>query len=645
MAVTKNQEYTVTVEGYSGEGAGVARIDGFVVFVSGALRGEVCRVLILKVLKSAAFAKVLEVLAPSPHRIAPDCPYFPRCGGCTYRHMDYAEELALKRRRVQDNLARIGGSEVEVEEILGAAETLRYRNKAQYPVSPEGRVGFYRGRTHEVIDTVSCLLVKSEADAAAAAVRRYMQDFRVAGYDERTGRGLVRHVYVRSNTKGESLICLLVNGKRLPHEAELVERLREACPKAVGVVLGENTRRDNVILGERYRTLWGADRLEDVLCGKSFCLSVPSFYQVNHAQAERLYAKAIEFARLTGDETVLDLYCGAGTITLALADDARRVLGAEIVPEAIADAQENAVRNGVSNVEFFCGDASDVAAKLAREHLRPDVITVDPPRKGLAESVIESIASMQPERVVYVSCDSATMARDVGRFAALGYEAKRACAVDLFPRADHVETVVLLSRETNPLTIEVRMEVETGEVKEHPTYKRIQEYVHEIDAFIEKHKGAKNAAKKVEIDLVARIHKHSDDPKFQKLGDKLEKLREQHEQGLINSIEFLKMLLELAKEAAQAEKEVVPEEEVDKGKAALTELFNGVKNNNTPIIVERIVTDIDDIVKIVRFDGWQNTTGGRQEVKKALRSVVWVKYKIKDKEVFDKAYSYIEEYY
>ena len=417
MAVTKNQEYTVTVEGYSGEGAGVARIDGFVVFVSGALRGEVCRVLILKVLKSAAFAKVLEVLAPSPHRIAPDCPYFPRCGGCTYRHMDYAEELALKRRRVQDNLARIGGSEVEVEEILGAAETRRYRNKAQYPVSPDGRIGFYRARTHEVIDTRECLLVKPEADAAAEAVRQYMRDFRAAGYDERTGRGLLRHVYVRSNTKGESLICLLVNGKRLPHEAELVERLCRACPKAV-----------------------------DVLCGRVFRLSVPSFYQVNHEQAERLYAKAIEYAQLTGEETVLDLYCGAGTITLALASHAKRVLGAEIVPEAIDDARENAARSGVENAEFFCGDASDVAKKLAQENLRPDVITVDPPRKGLAEDVVESIARMQPERVVYVSCDSATMARDVKRFAALGYRAVRACAVDLFPRADHVEAVALLKR-------------------------------------------------------------------------------------------------------------------------------------------------------------------------------------------------------
>lgn len=446
MKLEKNQEYTVTIEGCSNEGAGVARIEGFVVFVAGALRGEVCRIRILKVLKSVAYAKVTELLTPSPHRIAPDCPYFPRCGGCTYRHMDYAEELALKRQRVQDNLARIGGSDVTVEEILGAEETMRYRNKAQFPVSSEGAVGFYRARSHEVIETAECLLVKPEADAAAQAVRAYLREFRVAGYDEKTGRGLVRHVYVRSNTRGECLICLIVNGEKLPHERELVARLRDACPKAVGIVLGVNTRRSNVILGERYRTLWGESRLEDTLCGKSFRLSVPSFYQVNHDQAERLYAKAIEYAQLTGRETVLDLYCGAGTITLAMAGRAGRVLGAEIVPEAVEDAKENAARSGVQNAEFFCADAGEAAAKLAREELRPDVITLDPPRKGLGEEVIAAVAGMQPARVVYVSCDSATMARDVKRFAALGYVPRRACAVDLFPRADHVEAVVLMSR-------------------------------------------------------------------------------------------------------------------------------------------------------------------------------------------------------
>lgn len=480
MELAKNQEHTVTIEGYGEGGMGVARIDGRVVFVHGALRGEKCRVLILKTLKSVAFAKVLEVIEPSSERITPDCPYFPRCGGCTYRHIRYEEELRLKKQRVQDNLSRIGGSDVTVEEILGARDTLRYRNKAQYPVSKDGAVGFYRARTHEVIECEHCLLVKPEADAAAEALREYMQSCRVAGYDEKTGRGLVRHLYVRSNAAGESLVCVLVNGDKLPKEDRLVTLLRDACPKCTGIVLGTNTKKGNVILGDRYRTLWGSDRLEDTLCGKTFRLSVPSFYQVNRVQAERLYAKAIEFASLTGQETVLDLYCGAGTITLALSDHAKKVLGAEIVPEAIGDARENAARNGVKNAEFFCGDASDVAKKLARENLRPDVITVDPPRKGLAADVVESIAEMQPGRVVYVSCDSATMARDVKRLADLGYTAQRACAVDMFPRADHIETVVLLSKLNTKQHIEVELnldELDLTAAESKATYDEIKAYV------------------------------------------------------------------------------------------------------------------------------------------------------------------------
>ena len=479
MELAKNQEHTVTIEGYGEGGMGVARIDGRVVFVHGALRGEKCRVLILKTLKSVAFAKVLEVIEPSSERITPDCPYFPRCGGCTYRHIRYEEELRLKKQRVQDNLSRIGGSDVTVEEILGARDTLRYRNKAQYPVSKDGAVGFYRARTHEVIECEHCLLVKPEADAAAEALREYMQSCRVAGYDEKTGRGLVRHLYIRSNAAGESLVCVLVNGDKLPKEDRLVTLLRDACPKCTGIVLGTNTKKGNVILGDRYRTLWGSDRLEDTLCGKTFRLSVPSFYQVNRVQAERLYAKAIEFAGLTGQETVLDLYCGAGTITLALSDHAKKVLGAEIVPEAIDDARENAARNGVKNVEFFCGDASDVAKKLARENLRPDVITVDPPRKGLAADVVESIAEMQPGRVVYVSCDSATMARDVKRLADLGYTAQRACAVDMFPRADHIETVcqLVLRKPAVHINIDVDVEELVQDKRGAATYGQIKDYV------------------------------------------------------------------------------------------------------------------------------------------------------------------------
>lgn len=442
----KNQIHTVRIEGYADGGAGVARIGGRVVFVQGALRGETCEILILKVNKNVAFAKVSKLLAPSAHRMTPDCPYYPRCGGCVWRHMEYAEEKQLKRQRVQDALTRIGGSSVQVEDIVGADTVLRYRNKSIWPVSPGGAVGFYRARTHEVINAERCLLVHPAAEAAADALREWMGRFDVRGYDETTGEGLIRHLFARNNAKGETLLCVVANAETLPHEAELVSALRGACPDAVGVVLNTNTKKTNVVLGDAYRTLWGGDRLEDTLCGLTFRLSVPSFYQVNHAQCEKLYAKALEFADLAGEETLLDLYCGAGTITLTMAQRAKRVIGAEIVPEAIENAKENAARNGIPNAEFFCGDASAVAVKLAAEGLHPDVVTVDPPRKGLAEDVVQAIADMAPQRVVYVSCDPATLARDVKRFAERGYTAGRACAVDMFPRADHVETVCLMSR-------------------------------------------------------------------------------------------------------------------------------------------------------------------------------------------------------
>jgi len=444
----KNEIHRVRIEDYSSEGLGIARINGQVVFVHRALKDELCEVRILKVLKNTAFAKVERLISPSAHRKDPDCPYFGRCGGCDFRHMDYEEELSAKRGRVQTALRRLGGTEVEVEEILGAKNCLGYRNKSQYPVSPDGKVGFYRARTHEVTDIDRCLIQKEEADAAAGAVRRWMQEYRVPGYDEKTGRGLVRHVYVRSSQKDESLICILAADDKLPAEKELVSMLRSACPKAVGIVLGVNRKRNNVILGDSYRTLWGEDRLEDTLCGLTFRLSVPSFYQINRDQAEVLYGKAVEYAGLTGEETVLDLYCGTGTITLAMSKAAGKVIGAEIVPEAIEDAKKNAERNGVKNASFFCGDASDIAAKLQKDGLRPDVVCVDPPRKGLAEDVIGTVAAMDPKRVVYVSCDPATLGRDVKRFAEHGYAAKRATAVDMFPGTVHVESVVLLEKQS-----------------------------------------------------------------------------------------------------------------------------------------------------------------------------------------------------
>ena len=444
----KNQVYTAEILGYSSEGLGIARIGGQVVFVHNAIRGEVCDILVMKVLKNAAFGKVVGWQQVSPHRVEPDCPHYRRCGGCVYRHMDYAEELTAKRQRVQDALRRVGGSRVEVEEILGAAETLRYRNKSQYPVSPEGKVGFYQARTHCVTDVDGCLIQKPQADAAAAALRRYMAAHHVSGYDEKTGTGLVRHLYVRTNAKGQSLICIVVNGESLPHEAALAEQMRAAVPEAVGVVLGVNTQRNNVILGDRYRTLWGQDTLTDVLCGHVFRLSIPSFYQVNREQAEVLYRRAVDYADLTGAELVLDLYCGVGTITLAMAGAAGKVIGVEVIPQAVEDARDNALRNGIENAEFFCGDAGQAALELERQGVHPDVVVVDPPRKGLNADTIEALYRMSPRRIVYVSCDPATLARDVALLKPHGYTLQTVTAADLFPRCAHVETVVLMSRES-----------------------------------------------------------------------------------------------------------------------------------------------------------------------------------------------------
>ena len=445
VTLQKNQLHTVTITGYTSEGLGVARVDGQVVFVHNAVRGEICTVRILKVLKNMAFARVEEILEPSPARMVPDCPHYPACGGCDFRHLSYGEELEAKRRRVEDALRRVGGADAAVEEILGAETTDGYRNKCQFPVSPEGCLGFYRARSHVVVPALDCRLQASQANAAAAAVEAYLRAYGVPAYDERSGEGLLRHLYVRTNRDGQALVCLVVNGSRLPREEELVRRIRTACPDTAGVVLNVNTRNTNVILGDQYRALWGEGTLTDTLCGLTFRLSVPSFYQVNRSQAERLYEKAVEFAGLTGRETVLDLYCGAGTITLALARRAGRAIGAEIVPEAVENAKENARINGIANVEFFCGDAGAVARRLAARQLKPDVIVVDPPRKGLGEDVIPVIAAMGPKRVVYVSCDPGTLARDVKRFAGQGYRAVRAAAVDLFPRTRHIESIVCLT--------------------------------------------------------------------------------------------------------------------------------------------------------------------------------------------------------
>lgn len=493
MIAKKNEGYPLRIESYGSAGEGVARLNGQAVFVKGALAGELCNVQLLKVGKTAAWGRVQKVLEPSPARQAPDCPQYPKCGGCQLRHMTYEEETELKRRRVEDALRRIGGWDGTVQIIHGAKMPDRYRNKIQFPVADGPRVGFYRARSHDVIDTADCLLQPEAATRLRAAFKMWMETYHVPAYDEVAHKGLIRHFYVRVNRGGQSLCAIIANGRDLPRKNALLKALREAEPGLVGVVLSVNTEKTNVILGKEHRLLWGQDFLEDTLCGLTFRLSVPSFYQVNRDQAEVLYGRALDFAALTGQETVLDLYCGIGTITLVMARRAKRAIGAEVVPEAIEDAKANAVRNGVTNAEFLCADAGQAAQALAAQGVRPDVICVDPPRKGLALPVIETIVQMSPKRLVYVSCDPATLARDVKLFAERGYCLQKAEAADLFPRTAHVETVVLLSHKKPEGHINVKVEFGEGEgkvplddiaqraesykPKERVTYKMIKEYI------------------------------------------------------------------------------------------------------------------------------------------------------------------------
>lgn len=472
----------LVIDGYASDGAGVARLDGMVVFVQGGIRGEACDVRLTHVGRSALWGRVEEVVNPSPARIFPRCLHYTKCGGCQFRHMNYAEELEAKRIRVEDALRRLGGAEIHVSAILGAEQVDRYRNKAQFPVAKGPRIGFYRPRSHDVIDVDDCLLQGEAAARLRGAVKEWMAEYSIPAYNERTFTGLVRHVYVRTNRAGRSLCCLLVNGRGVPREVELVRALRRAEPNLAGIVLGVNEKHNNVILGDSYRTLWGEDFLSDTLCGLTFRLSVPSFYQVNPAQTEVLYGKALEFAGLTGAETVLDLYCGIGTISLVMARKAGMVWGAEVVPQAVDDAIANARRNHIENARFLCADAGEAARYLEGEGVRPDVVCVDPPRKGLAEDVVDTIADMGPERVVYVSCDPGTLGRDVKRFAGRGYTLKKAVAVDMFPRTAHVETVVLLSQQKPDDTIEIDLdldELDATAAETKATYEEIKAYVWE----------------------------------------------------------------------------------------------------------------------------------------------------------------------
>ena len=448
--LNKNEIYEAEITDYTSEGQGVAHIDGCAVFIPNSIAGERYKVRIELARKTWAAGKIVEILEKSPHRVNRECPVAKLCGGCDFWHMDYAEESRLKAERVKNCLNRMGGETLEEVPILAAPDVHGYRNKAQYPVScKKGKAyaGFFKAGTHEVIENPRCLILPEESDMVKDIVMDYVNQYKVMPYDEVNHKGLLRHVYVRRGAvSGQVLVCLVVNGRKLPHAEALIERLK-AVPGFTSLVLSVNTKKGNTILGDEFITLYGPGYIEDTLCGLTFRLSARSFYQVNHHQAQRLYEAAISQAGITQDDTVLDLYCGVGTITLCMAKAAGKVIGVEVIPQAVEDARENTVRNGVKNAEFFCGDAGEAALELERQGVKADVVVVDPPRKGLNADAIEALARFSPRRIVYVSCDPATLGRDVALLKERGYAVKNAIAADLFPRCAHVESIVCLTKE------------------------------------------------------------------------------------------------------------------------------------------------------------------------------------------------------
>ena len=446
----KNQIYEAEITDYTSEGQGVAHIEGCAVFVPNGVYGERCTVRIEKTGKTWAAGKIVEILEKSPHRVNRECPVAKLCGGCTFWHIDYEEETRLKAERVRTCLNRIGGESLEQIPILGAPDCHGYRNKAQYPVAAnrgKAIAGFFKAGTHQVVENKRCLILPAESDRVKDLVLDYVNQYRVMPYDEVNHKGLLRHIYVRRGAvSGQVLVCLVLNGRRLPKPEKLIEKL-QTIPGFTTLVISVNTRKGNAVLGEEFITLYGPGYIEDTLCGLNFRLSPRSFYQVNHHQAQRLYEAAISQAEITPEDLVLDLYCGVGTITLAMAKSAGKVIGVEVVEQAVADARDNAARNGIENAEFFCGDAGQAALELEKQGIRPDVVVVDPPRKGLNADTIEALDRMNPRRIVYVSCDPATLARDVKLLKERGYVLKNAMAADLFPRCSHVESIVCLVRE------------------------------------------------------------------------------------------------------------------------------------------------------------------------------------------------------
>ncbi len=444
----KNEKHIVKIEDYTDEGFGVARVDGYVLFVPGTVAGEEAEVLVVKVGKTFGYGKLLRVLSPSPHRVESDCALGRRCGGCAFWHLSYEEEVRLKAARVQAQLKRLGGLELEISPPIGAAEQLGYRNKAQFPIrqvkgKPQG--GFYAAGSHGVVSGAPCAIQPKIFNELLDWTLGFMDRYGLSAYEEQHYTGTVRHLYLRrGEATDEILACLVVNGKRFPLKEQFAKELTAAYPAVRTVAINYNDRNTNVVLGKVTETVFGPGYIEDILLGKRYRIAPQSFYQVNRRQTEVLYRKAIELAELSGEERVLDLYCGIGTIGLSLAEQCKELVGVEIVPQAIENAKENAKLNGVDNAEFFCADAKDAAARFAAEGKKFDVIIVDPPRKGCDIETLDAIRQMAPKRLVYVSCNAATLARDLKILEENGFRTVSATPVDLFPRTHHCESVALL---------------------------------------------------------------------------------------------------------------------------------------------------------------------------------------------------------
>ena len=490
MPLQKNQLLTLRIERLSNDGSGVAHSsEGEAVFVPGTAPGDEAQVRIVKDCGRYAFGILDRLLTPSPDRVPVDCAVAGPCGGCSLRHLDYAAELRAKQESVADAFRRIGGLDVPVLDALPSPEVDRYRNKVQFPVGRDKDgapcIGFYAGRTHRIVPCPDCKLQPGVLNDIGNTLCAFFAAHGIQPYDEERGKGLVRHIFLRRGAhSGQIMVCLVCTRPKLPHSDELVALLREKFRDIATILINVNAKKTNVILGEESVTLYGPGCIEDTLCGVPVRLGPLSFYQVNTLAAERLYGVAAEYAQLEPDDVLLDLYCGMGTIGLSMANHCRELIGVEIIPEAIDSAKANAARMGdavAAKSRFFCADAGEAAARLAAEGLRPDVIMLDPPRKGCDETTLSAVAQMSPRRVVYVSCNPSTAARDAAWLGQHGYRAEKVQPVDLFPRTKHVETVVLLSKgevDSKKIRVEFSLEdMDMSEFQDGATYPQIKEYV------------------------------------------------------------------------------------------------------------------------------------------------------------------------